>query len=87
MDSTAISFTLSPTGLGYSVRVTLRRVGPRWVARVQGAGAVGVGASPRAALSAVLRPLGEPAVKLLLADLGLVEPSLRLLQLEQAVGA
>lgn len=84
MDGSTIRFTLSPEGLGYSVGVTLRRAGTRWVARLDGAGAVGIGASPRAALSAVLKPLGQPALSLLLADLGLLEPSLRVRRLESA---
>ena len=80
----SIRFTLSPAGLGYSVVLELRRAGPRWVARLQGAGAVGMGSSPRAAVSAALAPLGRPVVALLLADLGLLEPSLRVIELDAA---
>ena len=68
-----------------AISVRLRRFGERWVAEVDAAGPnVAVGLTARDALAAALSPLGEATVALLLADLSLLEPSLRLLELERA---
>lgn len=84
---TPIRFTLCPPALGRSVSIALRRAGERWVAQVEGAGlAAGMGSSAGAALGAAIEPLGSAAVSALLADLGLLEPSLQVLELERAPG-
>ena len=63
----------------------MRRFGERWVAEAGTAYPnVGVACSPREALAAALAPLGERTVKLLLADLSLLEPSCEIAQLERA---
>jgi hypothetical protein len=85
MDSDLIRFTLSPAALP-PVEVCLRRAGERWIARVEGSDlSAGMATSPRAALLAALEPFGQPAVTALLADLGLLEPSVRVLELQPAV--
>jgi hypothetical protein len=83
----AIEFTLqSPPSATVSVR--LRRSGERWTAEVGGAvNAIGIAVSPRQALAAALEPLGPSVVRTLMTDLGLLEPSLRLTQLEAARSA
>ncbi len=83
---TAIEFSLSAPTLDFSVEVSLRRAGERWVARVlaRDESRIGMGESARRALAAALTPLGASAVSALLADLGLLEPSLRVADLEAA---
>ncbi|CAN5756086.1 hypothetical protein BH23CHL7_BH23CHL7_09810 [soil metagenome] len=84
MAGATVQFTLSPPALGQSVSVRLRRAGGRWVAQLDGsAQAVGIGSSARSALVAALEPLGSGAVTLLLADLALLGPSCRVLELER----
>jgi hypothetical protein len=80
IDPTSLEFTLAPASLPYVVDVRLRRSGERWsvIADVQGRTHIGIGTSPRAALTAALTPLGKRAVTLLLADTGLLEPSVTL---------
>jgi hypothetical protein len=63
----SVEFTLN----GLSVRLTM--AGERWVARV--ADTVAVGASARLALTAALELSGAASVRALLADVGLLEPS------------
>jgi hypothetical protein len=85
--SNAIEFTLQPAGCP-PVRVRLRRGGDRWAAEVSGQ-AVGLGIATTAglALAAALEPLGGSAVTRLMADLGLLEPSLQVVELERATSA
>jgi hypothetical protein len=70
----SVEFTLN----GLSVRLTM--VGERWVARV--ADTVAVGASARLALTAALELSAAASVRALLADLGLLEPSIAVAELE-----
>ena len=63
---------------GLQVRLTL--AGERWVARV--GHSVAIGLSARQALAVALEPLGTASMRALLADLGLFEPSLAVLQIE-----
>jgi hypothetical protein len=71
----SIDFTLG----GLAVR--LIRSGDRWVARA--GDSVAVGSSARLALTAALEPLGQASVRALLADLILLEPSIRVAALER----
>jgi hypothetical protein len=78
-----IQFTLSRHH-GGPVSVSLRRAGERWVATLDGSGAsAGLGSSARAALQAVLEPFGTKTVTQLLADVALLEPSCRVLEIER----
>jgi len=82
-----IEFTLSRRQ-GSPVAVSLRRAGERWVAQLDGNGAaIGLGTSARAALQAALEPFGEYAVTQLMADVALLEPSCRVLELESQASA
>lgn len=72
----SVDFTLN----GCSVRLTL--VGERWVARVDDS--VAVGGTARQALVAALEPLGTASIRALLADLGLLVPSLAVAQINRA---
>ena len=86
MESAAsvIDFTLRAAS-GAPVRVRLRRMASRWLAEVSGpVSTAGLGASARQALTAALQPLGDGATRLLLADLGLLEPSIAVLEIEAA---
>jgi hypothetical protein len=88
MQKSDIAFSLHPPRLDAAVEVQLRRAGGMWIARVTASEiAVGIATSARAALAAAIEPLGEPAVTDLLADLGLLEPSLRVMEVERAAGA
>ena len=81
-----IEFSLRP-GSGLMLHVRLRRLSLGWSADVAGiGGGPGVGRSARQALTAALQPLGDPAVRSLLADLGLLEPSLAVLRAERLAG-
>ena len=84
---TPFDFTLSAPTLRLRVDVRLRRSGDRWVARADAGGTrqVGLAESPGKALAASLAPLGRTAVTVLLADLGLLEPSLRVAAVEAGV--
>jgi len=83
--TSTIEFTLRP-GNGSAVSVRLRRLSLGWSADVLGVGAqTGVGRSARQALTAALLPLGESAVRALMADVGLLEPSVAVLGLERPV--
>jgi hypothetical protein len=77
-----VEFTLAPAALRYSVDVRLRRAGDRWIAvsRSGNSSLTGIGTSPRAALTAALEPLGKLAMTVLMADTGLLEPSLTVAQ-------
>jgi hypothetical protein len=77
-----IEFTLHPQHAS-AVHGRLRRVDVRWLAEVSSPSvSVGVGASARQALIAALQPFGDTATRLLLADLGLLEPSVAVMALE-----
>lgn len=80
---TSVEFTLRQ-GIGQSaVSVRLRRLAHGWAADVGGAIAnVGVGGSARQALTAALQPFGDSAIRALMADLGLLEPSVAVLTIE-----
>lgn len=76
-----IQFRLGPEALGHDLALRLRRCQDRWVAEAAIPGNrrhVGLGGSPRAALSAALAPLGQPAMVAVLADPGLMRPSFQL---------
>lgn len=82
--TSTIEFTLRPAN-GSAVSVRMRRLSLGWSADVPGVGAgTGVGRSARQALTAALQPLGESAVRALMADLGLLEPSIAVLEVEAA---
>jgi hypothetical protein len=83
----AIHFRLE--SLGTVVDVQLRRSGPRWVvtADVSGRQIVAIGMYPREALRVCFEPLGRTRATALLADLGLLEPSVALLRLDAATVA
>lgn len=70
----SVEFTLG----GHAVRLNL--AGDRWVARVDES--VAIAGSARLALTAALEPLSATPLKVLLADLGLLEPSVAVLELE-----
>lgn len=81
-----IEFTLTPVGRA-PVTVRLRRRHERWLAEVSGSAfAAALGATAREAMTAAFQPLGDAATRLLLADLGLLEPSIAVLEMEGAVG-
>jgi hypothetical protein len=75
--------------LGTVVDVQLRRSGPRWVvtAEVGGHQIVAIGMSPRDALRVCFEPLGKTRATALMADLGLLEPSVALLHMDAATVA
>ena len=77
-----IQFTIQPAAPLPAVDVRMRRFGERWVAEVGGDRPnTALALTPRAALSAALEPLGDRAVRLLLADLSLLEPSVEIARL------
>jgi hypothetical protein len=82
-----ISFRLEGTGI--VVDVQLRRSGPRWVvtADVAGRQIVAIGMTPREALRICFDPLGHTRATALMADLGLLEPSVALLRMDAATVA
>ena len=65
---------------GLPVRMT--RIGGRWVARV--GHCVAIGSSARSALLAALQLLGKADIRALFADLGLLEPSIAVAEIERA---
>jgi hypothetical protein len=80
-----IQFTLEPAAPLPAIDVRLRRFGARWVAEVGGGQPnVALAGTPREALIAALEPLGERAVRLLMADLSLLEPSCHIIELDRA---
>ena len=83
MDATSeIEFTLTPAGRA-PVAVRLRRRHERWLAEVSGSAfAAALGSTAREALTAAFQPLGDAATRLLLADLGLLAPSIAVLELD-----
>jgi hypothetical protein len=69
---------------GSVLGVRLRRLALGWVADVAGVGAgPGVGRTARQALTAALLPLGEAPTRNLLADLGMLGPSIAVLRVER----
>ncbi len=78
-------FALSAPGLDFSVSVRLRRFDDRWlaVAEIGGEPEVGLGGTARQALEASLAPLGAHAARALLADPGLMAPSLEIVRQER----
>ena len=83
----AIHFRLE--SLATVVDVQLRRSGPRWVvtADVGGRQIVAIGMSPRDAMRVCFEPLGQTRATALMADLGLLEPSVALLRMDAATVA
>jgi hypothetical protein len=78
----AVQFSLR-RGSAQPIDVRLRRLGPRWVADVSGpVVGTGLGLTARTALTAALQPLGDLAMRALMADLGLLEPSVAVLAIE-----
>lgn len=76
-----IEFTIQPVAPLPAVDVRMRRFGERLIAQVGGDQPhTGLALTPRAALAAALEPLGEPAVRLVMADLSLLEPSIEVMQ-------
>jgi hypothetical protein len=74
-----IQFTIEPAAPLPSIDVRMRRFGERWVAEVGGGlPTIGMALTPRDALNAALEPLGDRAVRLLMADLSLLEPSIEI---------
>jgi hypothetical protein len=83
--SAPIEFTLRPNGAVAPVHVRMRKRLDRWAAEVSGVrSGVGIGVSAREALTVALEPLGEVQARRLLADLGLIEPSITVLTLQRA---
>jgi len=83
-----IQFTLEPAAPLPAIDVRMRRFGARWVAEVGGDQPnIGLALTARAALAAALDPLGESAVTRLMAELSLLEPSVRVLEMERAESA
>ena len=66
----SVNTRLTAEGLGIEVNLRLRDLGGRWlaVATFDGEPEVGIGANPRAALTAALASLGERAATALMAD-------------------
>jgi hypothetical protein len=66
----AVNFRLTAPALDFYVDVRLRGYGERWmaVATIAGEPEVGLGATPQAALTASLAPLGGEAAAAFLAD-------------------
>jgi hypothetical protein len=83
----AIHFRLE--SLATVVDVNLRRSGPRWVvtADVGGRQIVAIGMSPREAMRVCFERLGQTRATALMADLGLLEPSVALLRMDAATVA
>ena len=80
-----IEFTLRPDGAVAPVHVRMRKRLERWAAEVSGVqSGVGIGVSAREALTAALEPLGEVQARRLLADLGLIEPSIAVVTMQRA---
>jgi hypothetical protein len=80
---TSIEFTLWPGSGQTAVSVRLRRLAHGWVAEIGGGVAnLGVGGTARQALAAALQPFGDSAIRALMADLGLLEPSVAVLAIE-----
>ena len=85
MDTGAVEFTLRPQGFAAPVHVRMRKRADRWAAEVRSpSSAVGIGSSAREALIAALEPFGEVRLRSLMADLGLLGPSLVVLEWSRA---
>ena len=84
-----IQFTLEPAAPLPAIDVRMRRFGARWVAEVGGDQPnIGLALTAREALAAALGPFGEQAVARLMADLSLLEPSIRVIDVDRiAVGS
>jgi hypothetical protein len=78
-----VEFRLSAGALRLAVEVHLRHAGERWVAKagIRGEQQVGLGATPRQALQAALATLDARAIRALLADTALLEPSIAIASL------
>ncbi len=83
---TSLHVRLAPAPLAYDVDMRLRTDGDRWVANatVSGDARVGLGATPRAALTAALGTLPAKDVTLLLADTVLLAPSIEVARLARS---
>lgn len=78
-------FTLTTNVAAEEVHVRMRHSRERWVAEVLSPlGSIGMGATARHALTSALEPLGEVRVRRLLADIGLLEPSVAVVRIEAA---
>lgn len=84
-----VTFRLSAPALAVRVDVDLRSLGERWVAAAefQGRRELGIGLTPRQALTAALGPLGSRATAALLADPALMAPSAEILRVVGDAGA
>ena len=84
-----VEFRLSAPCVPFPVDVRLRSFGERWVAvaDVGGGREIGLGPSPREALTGALRPLGDAATRELLADLALLGPSVEIMAAQRALGS
>ncbi|MEX2546612.1 MAG: hypothetical protein WD830_02340 [Chloroflexota bacterium] len=84
MESSAPSIEFTLTSLGtLAVHVRMRRRGDRWLAEVtESEFAAALGSSAREALAVALQPFGDSAMRMLLADLGLLAPSVAVLEME-----
>jgi hypothetical protein len=87
MDNLLIRFSIAADSLAWPVTVSLRQGSGGWIAQVEGAGwPAGIGPSARAALEAALAPLGRRAIRSALADVAMLEPSLRVLEAQRRAG-
>jgi hypothetical protein len=83
----AIEFELRQAS-AVPVRGRLTRRSERWIAEVLGeVTSVAVGRTARQALTAALAAFGDHEARRLMADLGLLEPSLSVMEMEAAVSA
>ena len=82
----ALQVRLAPVLLDYDVDVRLRTDGDRWIANatVNGVACLGLGPTPRAALTAALGSLPDEDVTLLLADTMLLAPSIEVARLARS---
>ncbi len=83
-----IEFTIAASGVGLTVDVQLRDAGDRWVARVTAPpdrAQIALGRSPSDALASALAPFGSHAVKRMLADTALLDPSVRVRKVRSRV--
>lgn len=87
--ASAVDFRLSSPALTYAVDVRIWCAAERWIAEttVGGVRHVGLAATPRAALDAALSVLSDRDVRLLLADLVLLAPSVAIARMARGWSA